>query len=30
MPASFTGTDSESQIRPEGNPPSIQNGRNPL
>jgi len=30
MPASFTSTDSESEITPGGNPPSIQSGRKPL
>lgn len=30
MPASFTSTDSESEIAPEGNPRPIPNGRKPL
>ena len=30
MPASFTSTDSESEITPGGNPTAIQNGRKPL
>jgi len=30
MLASFTSTDSESEITPRGNPHAIQNGRKPL